>query len=221
MRLPILAALAALALPAPAAAQGCIGAPLAERGRAVQLQAASTSYDQAAGSEGGLSLGASFRHNPRGFLAYSAEYHLGSVGDGGADLHSGGVVVAARAPLSVRGVSLCARAGALASRLDQGPSATRLDNVTFPVGVVLEAPLGGGAVVPYVAPQYLFSRTRGAVLGLDYDASGDGAGVEAGAGIRAGRAAVTLGGTYSALPEALITPAASTRSFFVRLGLVF
>jgi hypothetical protein len=217
------AALAALALATPAAAraQGCVGAPVPERALAVQLQAAAASYDVGPSSEGGPAAGVSLRHNVRGPLAYAAEYQLGSVGDAEGRLHSGGAVVALRAPRLPQAVAVCARGGVLGSRFDDSPSATQLDNVTGTVGVVLEAPLSGGRVVPYVAPQYLFSRTRGDVLGLEYESSGNGFGVEAGAGIRAGRAALTLGGTFSSLPEELVTPAASRQSLFVRVGLLF
>jgi hypothetical protein len=217
-----LAALA-LALPTAARAQGCIGAPLAEGTRSVQLQGSTAVYSSAPEVEG-MGIGAAFRHNLGGLLAYSAEYARASVGDNDVPLQSGGVMLALRAPLARHGVAVCARGGVMASRLSDDPSATELENVTFPLGIVLELPIAlreGRALVPYVAPQYLFSRTRGEVLGLDYERSGDAPGVEAGLGLRIGRAALTLGGSFSDLADDLVTPAVPAQSLFLRVGVVF
>lgn len=220
---PAALAALALALPTAARAQGCVGAPLAEGTRAFQLQGSSSVYSSAPEVDG-MGFGASFRHNPGGILAYSAEYSRASVGDNDLPLQSGGVMLALRAPITRYGVSLCARGGAMASRLSDDPSASELDNLTFPVGIVLELPVElreGSALVPYVAPQYLFSRTRGEVLGLDYERSGDAPGLEAGLGLRIRRAALTLGGSFNDLPEDLVTAAVPGQSFFLRVGLVF
>jgi hypothetical protein len=220
---PAALAALALALPAAARAQGCVGAPLAEGSRAFQLQGSSSVYSSAPEVDG-MGIGASFRHNLRGLLAYSAEYTRASVGDNDLPLQSGGVMLALRAPITRYGVSLCARGGAMASRLSDDPSASELDNLTFPVGIVLELPVElreGRALVPYVAPQYLFSRTRGEVLGLDYERSGDAPGLEAGLGLRMGRAALTLGGSFTGLPDDLVTAAVPGQSFFLRVGVVF
>ncbi|MBD0318848.1 MAG: hypothetical protein ICV87_00845 [Gemmatimonadetes bacterium] len=219
--LPALAALA-LALPAAARAQGCIGAPVPEGGRAFQLQGAANTYADAPEIEG-PGIGASFRGNPGGILAYSAEYSYASVSDG-IPVHGGGAMLAVRAPISVARLAICARGGVMASRFSDSPSATELDNVTFPVGVVVELPLAlgeGRALVPYVAPQYLFSRTTGEILGLGYEDTGNAIGVEAGLGVRVRRAAVTVGGNFSELPETLITPAVPRQSLFLRVGVLF
>lgn len=220
---PAALAALALALPTAARAQGCVGAPLAEGTRAVQLQGSSSVYSSAPEVDG-MGIGASFRHNPRGLVAYSAEYTRASVGDNDTPLQSGGVMLSLRAPLTRYGVSVCARGGAMASRLSDNPSASELENLTFPVGIVFELPVAlreGRALVPYVAPQYLFSRTRGEVFGLGYERSGDAPGVEAGLGLRMGRAAVTLGGSFSDLPDELVTAAVPRESIFLRVGVVF
>lgn len=220
--LPALAALA-LALPTAARAQGCIGAPVPEGARAFQIQGAANTYADAPEIEG-PGIGASFRGNPGGMLAYSAEYSFASVGDDGKPVHSGGALLALRAPIAVSRLAICARGGVMASRFSDSPSATELDNLTFPVGVVLELPLDIGesrALVPYVAPQYLFSRTTGEILGLGYEDTGNAIGVEAGLGIRVRRAAVTVGGNFTDLPETLVTPAVPRQSLFLRVGLLF
>jgi hypothetical protein len=220
---PAALAALALALPTAARAQGCIGAPLAEGTRAVQLQGSSSVYSSAPEVDG-MGIGASFRHNLGGLLAYSAEYARASVGDNEVPLQSGGVMVALRAPVARSGVTVCARGGVMASRLSDDPSASELDNVTFPLGIVLELPIAlreGRALVPYVAPQYLFSRTRGEVLRLGYERSGNAPGVEAGLGLRVGRAALTLGGSFSDLPDDLVTAAVPAQSLFLRVGVVF
>lgn len=220
---PAALAALALALPTAARAQGCVGAPLAEGTRALQLQGSSAVYSSAPEVDG-MGIGASFRHNPGGPIAYSAEYARAAVGDNDLPLQSGGVMLALRAPLARYGVSACARGGVMASRLADDPSASELDNLTFPVGFVLELPValrGGSSLVPYIAPQYLFSRTRGEVLGLDYERSGNAPGVEAGLGLRVGRAALTLGGSFSDLPDELVTAAAPAQSLFLRVGVIF
>lgn len=222
--LPAALAALALALPTAARAQGCIGAPVPEGRRALQLQGSAATYEGTPEVDG-MGIGAGLRWNLRGPLAASAEYGYGRVGDADVPLHSGGVMLAFRAPVSAAGLSLCARAGALAARLDGADSGSSLDNYTFPVGVVLELPVpvgtGGGALVPYVAPSYLFSSTEGEILGFEYGKNGNALGVEAGLGLRFGRAAITAGGTYSELPEDLIITAASNQSFFLRVGLLF
>jgi hypothetical protein len=157
-------------------------------------------------------------------LAYSAEYSYASVGDDGKPVHTGGALLALRAPVAVSRLAICARGGVMASRFSDSPSATELDNLTFPVGVVLELPLDIGesrALVPYVAPQYLFSRTTGEILGLGYEDTGNAIGVEAGVGVRIRRAAVTVGGNFTDLPETLVTPAVPRQSLFLRVGLLF
>jgi hypothetical protein len=220
--LPALAALA-LALPTAARAQGCIGAAVPEGRRAFQLQGAANTYADAPEIEG-PGIGASFRGNPGGMLAYSAEYSYASVGDDGKPVHTGGALLALRAPVAVSRLAICARGGVMASRFSDSPSATELDNLTFPVGVVLELPLDIGesrALVPYVAPQYLFSRTTGEILGLGYEDTGNAIGVEAGVGVRIRRAAVTVGGNFTDLPETLVTPAVPRQSLFLRVGLLF
>lgn len=220
--LPAIAALV-LALPTAARAQGCIGAPVPEGGRAFQLQGAANTYADAPEIDG-PGIGASFRGNPGGMLAYSAEYSYASVGDDGKPVHTGGAMLALRAPISIARLAICARGGAMASRFSDSPSATELDNLTFPVGIVLELPLEIGesrALVPYVAPQYLFSRTTGEILGLGYEDTGNAIGVEAGLGVRIRRAAVTVGGNFTDLPETLVTPAVPRQSLFLRVGLLF
>ncbi len=222
-RVLILAALAALALPCAARAQGCVGAPVPEGGRAFQLQGASNVYGDAPEIEG-PGIGASLRGNPGGPLAYSAEYSYGTVGDEDTPLHSGGVMLALRAPLRLSRLAVCARGGAMASRFSDSPSATELDNFTFPVGVALELPLAmgeSGALVPYVAPHYLFSRTSGEILGFAFEETANALGAEAGLGVRIRRAAITIGGTLSDLPETLVTPAVPRQSLFLRVGLLF
>ena len=224
-RFRILAALAAVALAVAAAAraQGCIGAPLAEGGRAFTLQGAANTYADAPEIEG-PGIGASFRGNPGGMLAYSAEYTFASVGDDGKPVHSGGALLAVRAPVSIARLAICARGGVMASRFSDSPSATELDNLTFPVGVVVELPLDIGesrALVPYVAPQYLFSRTTGQILGIGYEDEASAIGVEAGLGLRIRRAALTIGGNFTELPESLVTPAVPRQSLFLRVGLLF
>ncbi len=97
--LPAALAALALALPAAARAQGCIGAPLAEGTRALQLQGSSSIYSSAPEVDG-MGIGASFRHNLGGLLAYSAEYTRASLGDNDVPLQSGGVMLALRAPLA-------------------------------------------------------------------------------------------------------------------------
>ncbi len=219
----VFAALAALALPASAAAQGCIGAPVPEGRFAAQLQGSSATYDGTPDVDG-VGVGGALRANLGGPLAASAEYAYSRVGDGDVPLHSGGVMVAFRAPVSAAGLAVCARAGAMAARLEGTASGSSLDNYTFPVGLVLELPLpvgNGGALVPYVAPQFLFSSTQGEVLGFEYSENGSGPGVEAGLGLRFGRAVITAGGTYSDLPETLVTTAVANQAFFLRVGLLF
>jgi len=214
-------ALLSLALPPAARAQGCVGAPVPAGRHAVQLQGATSTYASTPEVEG-PAIGSSLRGNPRGPLGYSAEYAYGTVGDNDLPLHSGGATISLQAPL--RRLSLCARGGVMASRLADSPSASELENVTLPVGIVVELPVALGtasALVPYVAPQYLFSRTRGEVFGLDFEESGSSLGVEAGLGLRFGRAAITAGGSVSDLPDELLTPAVAGQSFFLRVGVLF
>jgi hypothetical protein len=220
---PAALAALALALPAAARAQGCIGAPVPEGRFALQAQGSRATYEGTPEVDG-LGIGASLRANVAGPLAASAEYGYSRVGDADVPLHSGGVMLAFRAPVSAGGLSVCARAGAMAARLEGTTSGSRLDNYTFPVGLVIELPLpvgNGGAVVPYVAPQYLFSSTEGEILGFEYGENANGPGVEAGLGLRFGRAAITAGGTYSDLPPELVTTAVSNQSFFLRVGVLF
>jgi hypothetical protein len=218
----VFAALALLALPSAARAQGCVGAPVPEGRNALQLQGATSTFSTSPEIDG-TGIGAALRGNPRGILGYSAEYSFARVGGDDSPLHSGGAMLSLRAPLGGSRVAVCARGGAMASRLNVSASATELDNLTFPVGIVLELPLaaGAGEVVPYVAPQYLFSSTSGQVLGLDYDESGNSIGVEAGVGVRVSRAAITLGGSFSDLPDGLLAPAVPRQSFFLRVGVLF
>ena len=224
-RFRILAALAAVALAVPCAAraQGCIGAPVPEGARAFQLQGAANTYGEAPEIEG-PGLGASLRGNPGGLLAYSAEYSYGTVGDADVPVHTGGAMLALRAPITVVRLAICARGGAMASRFSDGSSKSELDNFTFPVGIVVELPLEIGesrALVPYVAPQYLFSRTTGQILGIGYEDEASAIGVEAGLGLRIRRAALTIGGNFTELPESLVTPAVPRQSLFLRVGLLF
>lgn len=221
----LVAALAALALLAPSAAraQGCVGAPVPDGYRTLQLQAGASTYDIGEDVDG-TGIGAAYRANPRGPLAYSAEYAFNSVGESGAKLHTGGVALSFRPSLPIPFLAVCARAGAMAARLSDPPSGTRYDNYTFPVGVVVELPFplgGGNGVVPYLAPQYLFSRTSGNVFGFDLDRSGNGFGMEVGAGVRVRRAVLTLGGSFSDLPPELATTAFPKQSLFVRAGVLF
>ncbi|HEX8362441.1 MAG TPA: outer membrane beta-barrel protein [Longimicrobium sp.] len=222
--IPAALAALALALPAAARAQGCIGAPVPEGRLAAQLQGSSATYGGTPDVDG-MGIGGALRFNPRGPFAASAEYGYSRVGDGDVPLHSGGVMLAFRAPVSAAGLSVCARAGAMAARLEGSASGSTLDNFTFPVGLVLELPVAvgtnGSALVPYVAPSYLFSSTEGEVLGFEYGRNGNGPGVEAGLGLRFGRAAIAAGGSYSDLPEELVTTAVSSQSFFLRVGLLF
>lgn len=218
--LPTALAALALALPSAARAQGCVGAPVPQGRNALQLQGSATRY--AASPElDGPAFGASLRGRPLALAGYSAEYNRATVGDDDSPVHSGGAMISLRAPLAASPVALCVRGGAMASRITASASSTELNNLTFPVGVVLELPLAADEVVPYVAPQYLFSRTTGDVLGLDYEESGSSFGVEAGLGVRIRRAVLTLGGSFSDLPDELVAPAVPQRSIFVRLGVLF
>jgi hypothetical protein len=221
----LLAALAALALSVPSAAraQGCVGAAVPDRHYAFQLETGFANYDVGPAVDG-KGLGASFRGNPGGPLAFSAEYMLNAVGEADARLHTGGVNVAFRPPLAIPLLAVCARAGATGALFSDGPSGSELTNWTFPLGVVLELPLpmaNGNALVPYVAPQYLISSTSGEVFGFDLSESGNGFGFEGGVGLRLRRAVVTFGGTFSDLPEELVTTAFPRRSLFVRAGVLF
>jgi hypothetical protein len=221
-----IAALAALALPAPAAAwaQGCIGAPVPERARAVQVQAGISTVD--VGREfDSTDLGLGYRANPGGPLAYSVEYLLRSVGDSDSRVHTGNAALALRVPLPLPLLTVCARTGAGVARLSQEGSGSSYTNVTVPAALVLELPLPvgiGRTLAPYVAPQFLWSQTTGEVFGFDdLDASDTGFGVEAGVGLRVNRFLLGAGGSWSDLDPLLATPAFPDRALFARVGMLF
>lgn len=226
-----LAALAALALlsPAGAAAQGCIGAAVPDGARAVQALAGAVSYDLAGGTEG-TELGVGYRGNPRGPLAYTAEYTFRTVGEADVRMHVLSSALALRLPLRVPlpfrlpALVLCARTGVAGARVAQEASDTEYANLTIPVGVVVELPLPvapGTTLLPYVAPQYLHSRTSGRTFGVELDENGGGFGVEAGAALRRDRFTVGAGFQGAALPVGLGTPAVPDRLVFVRVGVLF
>jgi hypothetical protein len=219
--LAVLAALAALA-PAAAGAQGCIGAPVPEGRRAVQAVVGSSAYDL--GEEvDGTELGVDYRANPGGPLAYAVGYSRRGLGDADEGLHVGTADVSYRVPLNFP-VALCARAGLGVGRFSQGGSGTEYTNFTLPLGAVVEyaLPLGEGrALVPYVSPLYLYSSTSGESFGSELEGTDSGFGVEAGAGVRFGRAVVGAGYFTSDLGPNLATPAYPEQRLFVRAGIVF
>lgn len=224
--LSLAAALAALALALPAAAraQGCVGAPVPDRARAVQLQAGASTVD--VGREfDSVDLGAAYRANPAGPLAYSAEYVLRTVGDRDARVHEVSGAVALRVPLPVSLLTVCARTGAGAAFLSDAGSGSRYTNVTVPAALVVELPLPvgpGRTLVPYAAPQLLWSSTRGEVFGFDdLDESDTGFGVEAGVGLRVNRVLLGVGAAFSDLSPRLGTPAFPDRAFRARAGILF
>lgn len=218
-----LAALALLLVPAAARAQGCVGAPVPDRARALQAQAgASTVY---VGREfDSTDLGLGYRANPAGPLAYSAEYLLRSVGGRGTRVHTVSGALAVRVPVPVDLLVVCARGGLGAAFLSDDPGGSRYANFTVPVAVVLELPLPvgpGRTLAPYVAPQLLWSATSGTVLGFDLEETDTGWGVEAGLGLRTGRVVLGAGATFAELSPLLVTPAIPDRGWFVRAGLLF
>jgi hypothetical protein len=220
--LAVLAALAALA-PAAAGAQGCIGVPLPEGGRALQLVAGAAAYDIGDPEDvDGTELGADYRANPGGPLAYAVGYSRRGLGDADEGLHVGMAEVTFRAPLPpTLPVAVCARAGVAGARFAQAGSGTEYTNYTVPLGVVVEMPLAGGAFAPYVSPLFLYSTTSGETFEEELGGSGSGFGVEAGAGVRFGRAVVGGGYVTSDLGTNLATPAFARQRFFVRAGIVF
>lgn len=221
----IAAALAALALlvPAAARAQGCVGAPVPDRARTLQLQAGASTVD-AGGEFGSTDLGAGYRANPAGPLAYSAEYLLRSVGEGDTRVHTVSGAVAYRLPLPVNLLTACARTGLGAAFLGDDPSGSSYANFTVPAALVLELPLPlapGRMLTPYVAPQLLWSSTSGEVLGFELSESDTGWGVEAGVGLRVNRLVLGAGASFVELSPRLATPAIPDRGFFVRAGIMF
>ena len=221
----LLAALAALALSLPAAAraQGCIGAPVPDRARALQLQGGISTVD--VGREfDSTDLGVGYRANPAGPLAYSAEYLVRSVGESDDPVHTGTALLAFRVPVPLPLLTVCARTGVGAAFLSQDNSGSSYTNFTVPVALVVELPLPvapGRTLVPYVAPQFLWSTTSGDVFGFELDESDQGFGVEAGAGLRLNRIVVTAGGQFSNLAPELGTPAFPDQAFFARVGILF
>lgn len=221
-----LAALAALALSAPAAAQGCIGAAVPDGARALQLTAGTASYAVGSGVDG-TDLGLAYRANPRGPLAYGVEYARRTLGEADAPANVGSAMVALRAPdlpLVPALLALCVRAGVEAARVSQEESLTEYTNVTVPLALVVELPLPvapGATLVPYAAPQYLYSRTSGEVFAAPLEETGTGWGIEAGAGLRLGRFTVGAGYLSTDLPAALGTPALPRERVFVRAGVLF
>lgn len=219
------AALAALALLAPAAAraQGCVGAPVPDRARALQLQAGASTVD--VGREfDSTDLGLGYRANPAGPLAYSAEYLLRAVGEGDTRVHAVSGAVAYRLPLPVSLLTACVRTGVGAAFLSDDASGSSYANFTVPAALVLELPLPlapGRTLTPYVAPQLLWSSTSGEVLGFEMSESDTGFGLEAGAGLRVGRVVLGAGATFAELSPLLGTPAFPDRGFFVRAGIMF
>ncbi|HEX2095665.1 MAG TPA: outer membrane beta-barrel protein [Longimicrobiaceae bacterium] len=221
----LLAALAALALALPPAAraQGCVGAPVPDGAHAVQVEAGSATYDL--GEEyDGTSLGVGFRANPRGLLGYSVEYARRNVGENDTQVNVGSAALALRLPLPVSLLTVCVRGGVSAALLSQDASGTDLTNLTVPAALVVELPLPlgpGRLLVPYAAPQYLYSRTSGEVFGFDLDENDTGFGVEAGVGLRLSRLVLTGGAMFSELAPELATTAFPGQAFFVRLGVLF
>lgn len=220
------AALAALALSLPAAAhaQGCIGAPVPERARGAQVQAGASTVNVGR-DHGSFDLGAAYRANPAGPLAYSAEYLLRSVGDADTKVHTVSGALAFRLPLPVNLLTTCVRSGVGAAFLSDGSSESSYTNVTVPVALVVELPLPvglGRTLTPYVAPQFLWSSTSGEVFGIDgLDESDTGFGFEAGVGLRINRVLLGAGATFADLSPTLGTPAVPDRAFHVRAGLLF
>lgn len=224
LRLAAALAALALALPAAARAQGCIGAPVPDRARAVQLQAGASTVD--VGREfDSTDLGVGFRANPAGPLAFSAEYLLRTVGAQDTRVHAVSGALALRIPLPVDLLTVCARAGVGAAFLSDDPSGSSYTNLTVPAGLVVELPLPlgpGRTLAPYAAPQFLWSRTNGSVFGFDdLDESDTGFGVEAGVGLRVSRVVLGAGATFAELSPALATTAFPDRGFFVRAGIMF
>jgi hypothetical protein len=186
---PAVALLAVLAAAPALNAQGCIGVPLAPGAIAALVTGGTTSYD-IGGPVSGTSLGADVRARLRGPLAAAAGYTYRRVGDDDTPMHVVSGTLSFRLPLPGERLSVCARAGAFASRFTQTGSDTELDNLSFPLGGAVELTLPAGAgttLAPYVAPSYVISRTTGTSFGYDYEGRKSGIGVEAGVGLRHGR----------------------------------
>jgi hypothetical protein len=186
---PAAALLAALATAPALHAQACIGVPLAPGALAALVTGGTSSYD-IGGSVSGTSLGADVRARLRGPLAAVAGYTYRRVGYDHTPMHVVSGTLSYRLPLGSERLSVCARAGAFASRFSQPGSDTELDNLSFPLGGAVEAtlPVGTGTTLaPYVAPSYVISRTTGTSFGYDFEGRKSGLGVEAGVGLRHGR----------------------------------
>lgn len=220
----VAAAVLALAAPAAARAQGCVGAPLPRGGRAVQAQAGISTVH--AGRElSSTDVGAAFRADPAGPLALSAEYLLRSVGGEGAKVHTVSAALALRLPFPARLPVVCARAGLGGAFHADGDTGSGYASFTVPLGLVLELPLAAGpgrTVAPYAAPQLLWSTTSGEFLGERGLAEADaGVGVEAGVGVRSGRFVAGAGASISTLDPRLGAPAVPARALHVRAGMLF
>lgn len=221
-----LAALAALLLLAPGAAraQGCIGAAVPDGARALLLGAGTVSYDVGGGTDG-TDLGVAYHANPRGPLAYAAGYDLRTLGESDSRMHVLRSELALRVPrLPLPLLTVCPRTGVVAGRLSDDASGTEYTNLTVPLALVVELPLPlspRATLVPYAAPQYLWSRTSGTVFNLELDESQSGFGVEAGAALRFDRVVVTGGFLTSDLGPVLGTASVPQQAVFVRAGILF
>ncbi len=214
----------ALAAPAALRAQGCVGAPLPERARAVQAQAGVATL-HAGRRLTSLDLGAALRADPAGPLAYSAEYLLRSVGGEDAKVHTVSGALALRLPLPARALAVCARAGLGAAFHADGATGSGYASFTVPLALVVELPLAAGpgrTLAPYAAPQLLWSTTSGELLGVrGLDEADAGVGVEAGVGLRAGRFVAGAGASLSTLSPGLGAPAVPRRALQLRAGVLF
>lgn len=214
---------AALLATAPVAqAQGCIGAAVPDGARAVVASVGHVSYPR---EVDGLELGLGYRDNLRGPLAYSAGYAFRTLGESNVRMHVLAADIAFRLPrFGIPLLTLCPRTGVMGARVSSGGSSTNYTNLTIPLALVVELPLpvaGGATLVPYAAPQLLWSRTTGEVLGIDFDANESGLGIEAGAALRVRRVVVTGGFITSDLPATLGTPAVPEMGVFLHAGFLF
>lgn len=181
----ILAVTVALAAPAAANAQNCLGLPIAN-------QKAAASFNVSFPEEA-KSFGLSGRLRLDGPLSLGASYSMTSINEVDPKLHSFGFDASYELPVTTA-ASVCGVAGVEHSSISEGGQ--KNSNLTVPIGVGIgkSFPVGNNAeLVPYAMPHLLWNRYSTSVGGIDFTDSTTDFGLNLGATYRLNKILLNAG----------------------------
>ena len=151
MRMGAVAAFVALALPAAASAQVCVGEPVGAGQSAIQFGVGFPGNDLT-GYTG------SVRTNPGGPLSYEAGYTYTTFGEG-IDQKMHTIAAQAEYELPVQQLGMCPAAGLGWSTMSDDPSNLSMWSVPIGLGVGHEIPVGSGfSLTPHIMPMFVWQR---------------------------------------------------------------